>query len=60
MDMSIDLQVACEEQLRRPGSCVDVEFKGITYVFDLEAMTQLNTWNGSLRMIRRRVLWELR
>ena len=53
MDMNIVLQEACEHLLESSSSRIEVEFNGIQYVMDIESMTQLNTYNGSLRRIRR-------
>ncbi len=59
MDCSIDMQMICEEQLNKSKACCSVEFKGTIYLIDLTAMTQLNTYKGSLRKLRRQSLDQL-
>ena len=59
MDCSIEMQFVCEEQLNKSKACCSLLFRGTIYVIDLTTMTQLNTYKGSLRKLRRQSLDQL-
>ena len=59
MDCNIEMQFLCEAQLNNPKSSFSVLFKGTVYLIDLEHMTQLNTYKGCLRKLRRMTLDQL-
>ena len=59
MDMDIQLQESCEIALSSSKRCIQICFLDMNYIYDLESMTQLNLKSGTLRQIRRRVLFEL-
>lgn len=59
LDMDIELQETCELALSSSKRVVQICFQDMSYIYDLESMTQLNLKSGTLRRIRRRVLLEL-
>ena len=58
-DCNIQMQILREKELNRSKGYFTAEFKGTVYVIDLVSMTQLNTYKGVLRKLRRLPLYHL-
>ncbi len=53
------MQFLCEEELNKSKGYFSVLFKHTVYLIDLTTMTQLNTYKGCLRKLRRMTLAQL-